>query len=712
MKKLFLLLLFAINGFSVYSQCFNGVLFPSGAATLLCGTAGWSIPNAWPGEYSNVNVVAGNQYTFTSSVGTDFITISNAAGTSSLQTGVGSVSYTPGFTGTVRFYRHLSSQCGTNQVNRTVTVTCTTSTPGGNLTFYFGELTSPESENLIDGQNTSVPVRTLGFQNVGSFQFTILLGPCATFRSTPPTIVGLANIHPGLVFHSYEINPAGTLVTFTWFTATSLSLANATKLFDIIIEGPGNGQGGICCDNLYFVNNPVEIRAYNNVGAEMNVTTTDTHAICEAPLRICGCIIRENNSPVGNVTVKLMQGNTVVSEVLTGIDGCYEFSNLQVGGTYTIVPTKLINPKNGVDPNDASLVAQYAGNQETLTSPYKIVAGDVIVDANGKILVNDAQLISRVAGISAPNDFGTQPSWKFVPSDYVFPDIQKTFSYNDNFPKTRTVNNINGDFCEENFIGIKMGDINLNANPQNAQGDVGSRSVSSDFLIAGPGVTAEDSIFTLKIKAGVFQGVKDFQVAFAWDKDELEYQRYTTNEFGIPVSSLSGLFIDGDSIAKADGRLYLGWYDPTFNASGVTLQSEAIVAEVVFKLKDLSLDVINFDQDTSIHAFYTNNQDRPVDIILNFKNIVIDLISGTSNSSIDRNYRVYPTLSTGTIHVQTSEMKEYILEMYDMSGRQLRKETHTGDSSIEAGNLVSGQYMLKITEVLSGETGTFRIIKK
>src|SRR5690606_21892430 len=106
MKKLFLLLLFAINGFSVYSHCFNGDLFPSTNVTVTCGGSGWSIPNAWPGEYSNINVVAGNQYTFSSSVSTDFITISNSAGNSSFQTGVGSVSYTPSFTGTLRFYRH------------------------------------------------------------------------------------------------------------------------------------------------------------------------------------------------------------------------------------------------------------------------------------------------------------------------------------------------------------------------------------------------------------------------------------------------------------------------------------------------------------------------------------------------------------------------------------------------------------------------------
>ncbi|MBK7428514.1 MAG: hypothetical protein IPI60_16610 [Saprospiraceae bacterium] len=130
MKKLLFLFILTLSTLKGYSQCFNGVLYPSGNVSVTCGGSGWSIIDAWPGEYSNINVVAGNQYNFSSAVSSDFITISNSSGNSSLQTGVGSVTYTPSFTGIVRFYRHLSSQCGTSQVDRTINVTCTSPGPG------------------------------------------------------------------------------------------------------------------------------------------------------------------------------------------------------------------------------------------------------------------------------------------------------------------------------------------------------------------------------------------------------------------------------------------------------------------------------------------------------------------------------------------------------------------------------------------------------
>ncbi|MBK7428515.1 MAG: hypothetical protein IPI60_16615 [Saprospiraceae bacterium] len=91
---------------------------------------------------------------------------------------------------------------------------------------------------MIDGQNTAVPVRTLGFQNIGSFQFTIKIEPvCIQIISTG--YYRYRQYTSGTCFNSFEIDPTGQFVTFTWFTATSLSVANATKLFDVVVAGAG-----------------------------------------------------------------------------------------------------------------------------------------------------------------------------------------------------------------------------------------------------------------------------------------------------------------------------------------------------------------------------------------------------------------------------------------------------------------------------------------
>ncbi len=73
-----------------------------------------------------MNVTSGNIYTFTSSVATDFITISNAAGTTVLASGTTPVSWTANTTGVVRFYTHTNSACGASTVSRTRSVACST----------------------------------------------------------------------------------------------------------------------------------------------------------------------------------------------------------------------------------------------------------------------------------------------------------------------------------------------------------------------------------------------------------------------------------------------------------------------------------------------------------------------------------------------------------------------------------------------------------
>src|SRR5690606_33295761 len=63
-------------------------LYPSATFTPACtGTAETIVSDAYAGEFSNVNVMDGKQYTFSSSVATDHITITNASGTAVLASG-------------------------------------------------------------------------------------------------------------------------------------------------------------------------------------------------------------------------------------------------------------------------------------------------------------------------------------------------------------------------------------------------------------------------------------------------------------------------------------------------------------------------------------------------------------------------------------------------------------------------------------------------
>lgn len=113
MKRIyfFITLLALIFSQQVVAQCLSATygLFPSTTFSPTCGSScsfGTITTIGWAGEYSNVNVISGNVYTFRSSITTDYITISNAAGTTAITHGTGGVNgitWTSNVTGSVRF---------------------------------------------------------------------------------------------------------------------------------------------------------------------------------------------------------------------------------------------------------------------------------------------------------------------------------------------------------------------------------------------------------------------------------------------------------------------------------------------------------------------------------------------------------------------------------------------------------------------------------
>lgn len=82
------------------------------------------VSNAYAGEYSVVNVTAGTEYVFSSSVATDFLTISADEGVTGAAYGVTPLTWTATTTGEIYFYTHTNSICGTQPTARSRFVKC------------------------------------------------------------------------------------------------------------------------------------------------------------------------------------------------------------------------------------------------------------------------------------------------------------------------------------------------------------------------------------------------------------------------------------------------------------------------------------------------------------------------------------------------------------------------------------------------------------
>ncbi len=126
-------------------------LYPSTNFTPNCNGTSQNITTlAWAGEYSRVNVVSGNSYTFSSSIGSDYITIVNDANSVNVAFGTTPVVWTATFSGVVRFWTHTSAACGSSQVFRERNVACV-SVPSGdcNNTTSFGSATIATNGTVV-----------------------------------------------------------------------------------------------------------------------------------------------------------------------------------------------------------------------------------------------------------------------------------------------------------------------------------------------------------------------------------------------------------------------------------------------------------------------------------------------------------------------------------------------------------------------------------
>jgi len=107
----------------------------------------------YAGEYSLVNVTAGQTYVFKSSIPTDLITISADNGTTAAAYGTALVTWIATITGQVWFYTHVDDQCGSDSTPRTRSVICglpTADAPD------FAILASPSSATIAQGGTITV----------------------------------------------------------------------------------------------------------------------------------------------------------------------------------------------------------------------------------------------------------------------------------------------------------------------------------------------------------------------------------------------------------------------------------------------------------------------------------------------------------------------------------------------------------------------------
>jgi len=254
-------------------------------------------------------------------------------------------------------------------------------------------------------------------------------------------------------------------------------------------------------------------------------TVTDVNGLtntCSFTLTVNECktftgnILWKGNGIDGVKDVSLSMSGDAVDNDLTGVPGTYSLI-ANTGDDFVISPIKTINLLNGVDVADATRISQHMGGNY-LTDFYRKVAADV--NKSNTISTVDASLIKQalLGNQNAISIMTNTGSWRFVDSDFNPPG--STPFVVPTFPSTRVYTGASGDYTNQNFFGVKTGDVLNNADPMSL-----TATPASDMIWKVRDVALiEGEILDLEFSVDAWRDISAFQFAFEFDPSVLQFE--------------------------------------------------------------------------------------------------------------------------------------------------------------------------------------------
>ncbi|PHN07043.1 T9SS type A sorting domain-containing protein, partial [Flavilitoribacter nigricans] len=280
----------------------------------------------------------------------------------------------------------------------------------------------------------------------------------------------------------------------------------------------------------------VEIWAWDGLGngdfCETYVLVQDNNVSCadSEAASIAGFIETEEAAPVENVMVEL-SGNQFQT-MQTKFDGHYLFEGMETGFDYTITPEHDIFPLNGVTTFDLILISKHVLGIQPVDSPYKRIAADI--NRDGRITVMDAVALRKLI-LNIDLKFKSNTSWRFIPADYVFPNPENPWQ--EEFPELINVNNLQTSLADEDFIAVKIGDLNLSAKANALQAE--QRNLKGSFLLqVADRELAAGTSYRIDFRAADIRKIQGYQLTLKLDPEmasvtDIQYGLATAEHFGL-----------------------------------------------------------------------------------------------------------------------------------------------------------------------------------
>ena len=196
--------------------------------------------------------------------------------------------------------------------------------------------------------------------------------------------------------------------------------------------------------------------------------------------------------------------------------------------TAIVRPHKTNNKLNGVSVADATRITQHITGNNPFTDVHDVIAADV--NLSKSVSSSDGVLITQALRGSSSALAQIDSSWRFVSSSHVFPNppyypTPTAASSFWSFPLHRAYTNLNRDTSNQDFIGIKMGDVISPASTPNRPG-----AENTLTLIANDRVLRAGEEVEVAFRVVNFQDLSALQFALRFDAGRVDYRGFSSPE--------------------------------------------------------------------------------------------------------------------------------------------------------------------------------------
>ena len=290
------------------------------------------------------------------------------------------------------------------------------------------------------------------------------------------------------------------------------------------------------------------------------IDVQDNQGVCGAGSKIAGTIATDNGTGVKDVKIELSGNNA--NSVMTDANGAFNFASVAKNQDYTITPVKNDDVANGVSTYDLLLISKHILNVQPLANSYKMIAADA--NNSGNISTLDLIELRKVI-LRVQNEFTNNTSWRFIEKGHIFVDANNPFG---NFPEAINYNNLSIDELTTDFMAVKIGDVNGDADANGILGVDGRTNpnaqninVENQTLIAGEATTVRFEVENASEVLG-YQFTLDFDPTLVQFENLIENDLVKNQNFGYALLDDGAITASWSSVEKTD-KLF---FEMTFSA--------------------------------------------------------------------------------------------------------------------------------------------------